>query len=286
MSKTNNTCIICNKSPIFFRGRKICKRCYSRLYRQGNIDSLAPTISFINPPCIVCNKTPAKIKKMCRKCYDYKRHVSWKYIGTKHNTLCSYGCGEKAKYYSHSKNKYCCASHLYRCPSQKAKLIKRGNTYVCTKEVKQELSRKAKEKWKDPEYRKKVSKAMGLAKKKCFADPEFRKKHSARMKSMCGAKNANWKGGISTEPYCHIFKDKEWREIIYIRDAAKFCWNPQCSERGSRQALHHINYNKMDCDLRNIITVCISCNSKANGDREWWQSYYQILMSKLYGYKY
>jgi len=49
---------------------------------------------------------------------------------------------------------------------------------------------------------------------------------------------------------------------------------------------HHIDYNKKNCDPSNIITVCGSCNSRANKDREYWTKFYREIMNNKYGCKY
>jgi uncharacterized protein YkuJ len=95
-----------------------------------------------------------------------------------------------------------------------------------------------------------------------------------------GIGNANWRGGISGKPYCPIFKNKEWREMIYDRDKDKFCWNPLCGGRGTKETLHHIDYDKGNCVPANIIKVCNSCNSVANADREWWHAFYSEIMRR------
>lgn len=98
-----------------------------------------------------------------------------------------------------------------------------------------------------------------------------------------GNKNGNWKGGLSAEPYCFVFRTKEWREMIYERDKDKFCWNPQCEGRGSRETLHHIDYDKKNCHPSNIIKICNSCNTVANFNREWWEAFYKVVMERRIG---
>ena len=46
--------------------------------------------------------------------------------------------------------------------------------------------------------------------------------------------------------------------------------------------IHHINYNKKDCKPKNLITLCKSCNSKANYDREWHKSWYKAIIYNKY----
>ena len=79
---------------------------------------------------------------------------------------------------------------------------------------------------------------------------------------------------------------KNLKEFIKERDGYKGL-NPYCSSKNPDDlTIHHIDYNKKNCDPSNLITVCRSCNSAANSDREWHTSWYQALMHMRYGYKY
>lgn len=100
-----------------------------------------------------------------------------------------------------------------------------------------------------------------------------------------GSGHPNWKGGISCEPYCDIWLDKDFKESIKQRDGCK-CRNPDCWGTSTKLCIHHINYNKKDCSPNNLITLCVSCNSTANKDREWHTAWYQVIMYMRYGYKY
>lgn len=89
-----------------------------------------------------------------------------------------------------------------------------------------------------------------------------------------GAGHWNWKGGISFEPYCEIWKDKEYKQSILERDDHR-CQNPNCSgEFADKLCIHHIDYDKKNCHPGNLITLCVSCNSKANKDRDYWRVFY------------
>jgi len=101
----------------------------------------------------------------------------------------------------------------------------------------------------------------------------------------CGENHPNWKGGISCEPYCEIWLDKEYKEDLKARDSHQ-CQNPDCRGTSGRICLHHIDYNKKNCDPFNIITLCNSCNSRANFNRNYWRKFYKgIIKRKLYRYK-
>lgn len=101
-----------------------------------------------------------------------------------------------------------------------------------------------------------------------------------------GRGNCNWKGGISFEPYCEVWKDKEYKESIKERDGYK-CLNPYCcSDNKNDLTIHHINYDKKDCVFSNLLTICRSCNAKANYDREWHMSWYRAVLRNRYNYDY
>ena len=87
--------------------------------------------------------------------------------------------------------------------------------------------------------------------------------------------NPNWRGGISFEQYCPVWKDKNFKESIKQRDGYK-CLNPHCNSKKSEDlTVHHIDYNKKNCHPKNLITLCRSCNSKANFDRKNHEAYYK-----------
>jgi len=113
--------------------------------------------------------------------------------------------------------------------------------------------------------------------------------HTASLKSghtrSCGCLHFDtiWKGGISTEPYC-INWTKEFKEYIKERDGYR-CLNPYCYNSDDILAVHHIDYNKKNCHPSNLITVCRSCNSRANKDRDWHKAWYQAIINRRYNYE-
>jgi len=66
------------------------------------------------------------------------------------------------------------------------------------------------------------------------------------------------------------------------------CQNCKISEFKSvlinnlRLSVHHIDYNKKNIKPTNLITLCVSCNSKANYRREYWQNFYSDKISEIY----
>jgi hypothetical protein len=92
-----------------------------------------------------------------------------------------------------------------------------------------------------------------------------------------------WKGGISCGPYCQNWTN-EFKNYIKERDGNK-CLNPYCYGGDGVLAVHHIDYNKKNCHPSNLITVCRSCNSRANKDRRWHKAWYQTIIKRRYNYE-
>jgi len=91
---------------------------------------------------------------------------------------------------------------------------------------------------------------------------------------MQGITEEQWDGFIGGQDYCDIWRDKEYKEDILKRDNCK-CQNPECYNNSKRLTRHHINYDKKDCKPDNLITLCNGCNSRANYNRDYWESFYK-----------
>jgi hypothetical protein len=96
-----------------------------------------------------------------------------------------------------------------------------------------------------------------------------------------GPNNPSWKGGASFEPYCPLWVDQEYKQSIKLRDG-NICLNPYCNKTINKLCIHHIDYNKKNCCPENLITLCSSCNAKANFDREWHQDWYKTIIKNRY----
>ena len=100
---------------------------------------------------------------------------------------------------------------------------------------------------------------------------------------LVGKDNPNWKGGKSFEDYCPMWTDKEYKQFIRDRDGNK-CLNPYCNKINPFDLhIHHINYDKKECRPVNLITVCRSCNARANFDRKWHKAWYKAIIKNRYG---
>jgi hypothetical protein len=104
---------------------------------------------------------------------------------------------------------------------------------------------------------------------------KWKDEHSKRM---LGDKNPTWKGGVSKLPYAFSF-DKKLKNKIKKRD------NYTCQNcfKIEDLTIHHIDYDKMNSSEYNLITLCQSCNSKANFGRKLKQEMYENKIGKIYG---
>jgi len=98
---------------------------------------------------------------------------------------------------------------------------------------------------------------------------------------MWGKDNPNWNNGSSFEPYSPDWTET-LREMMRQRDnyICQKCGKTQKEEIktiGCKLTIHHIDYDKKNCNPDNLITLCRRCNLKANFNREYWKEYfYQI----------
>lgn len=87
-----------------------------------------------------------------------------------------------------------------------------------------------------------------------------------------GSNTHLWKGGITNTPYS-IDWTNTLRQAIRERD------HYQCQMCGEKQgdialSVHHIDYNKKNCDTNNLISLCVSCHAKTNSNRDYWLNFF------------
>ena len=134
-------------------------------------------------------------------------------------------------------------------------------------------------------YSQKVSETLkghkGFWKGKSCSE-ETKEKMSKTKKGMyAGKNNPNWQGGISFEPYS-VEWTKELKKKVKERDnyICQLCDKTK-KEQNETDSLkrgltvHHINYDKKNCAMNNLITLCRKCNSIVNFKREDWINYFK-----------
>ncbi len=110
---------------------------------------------------------------------------------------------------------------------------------------------------------------------RCFG--EYRQKHGL----VKGENSPFWKGGISFEEYSAEFNDELKTEV---RQRDKYT----CQECGYTETqlgytlnCHHIDYNKENCELSNLISLCSACHAQTNFRREDWIAYFQDKLASI-----
>ena len=100
---------------------------------------------------------------------------------------------------------------------------------------------------------------------------EFKRRASELQR---GERNSNWQGGISFEPYSPKFNNTLKAQI---KERDNYICR-QCSQTREQSnywlIVHHIDYDKKNCEEDNLITLCISCHIKANYNRANCVSYF------------
>ena len=97
-----------------------------------------------------------------------------------------------------------------------------------------------------------------------------------------GKESPCWLDGRSYEPYPQEWSEK-LRESIRKRDNYE-CQNCGMTEEehlivyGQVLEIHHIDYNKQNCNEDNLITLCKQCNIRVNKNQDYWFAYFTYIM--------
>jgi hypothetical protein len=96
---------------------------------------------------------------------------------------------------------------------------------------------------------------------------------------LVGSANPNWQGGKSFEDYGLEFIESLKRQIR-MRDGYR-CSMCHISEddAGSALSVHHIDYDKKNNSIENLISLCVSCHARTNWGRSEWQRLFEEKMS-------
>ncbi len=98
----------------------------------------------------------------------------------------------------------------------------------------------------------------------------------------------NWQGGKSYEPYTLDFNKKIKRKIKE-RDMICLVCNISFDDLillNRKIHIHHVDYDKKNSFPQNLVTLCNSCHSKTNANRNHWKTFFQSLLKDRYGYEY
>lgn len=161
---------------------------------------------------------------------------------------------------------------------EKKRAIAATKVVFMSKKERRKISLRHKRLWSDPVWRKKMVKAM----RKSWRDNYAERIAKSRF-GKCGKDSVAWRGGITSDPYCEVWNDQEYKGYIVKRDHYTCQNRLSCSGESKILAVHHIDYDKGNCSPTNLITLCGSCNSRANHNREYWTNFYKSVMVKRKG---
>ena len=246
MNKKSRTrfCKDCGKKLnrlAYFCHTKRCKSCANK-FRPNH---LIHGESLKKHYCIDCKETEICYEnwrigsKRCRSCASKGKNNSNYKQG---NTLKKYYCLDCDKELSNTAY----IQNTKRCNScaQKERMKDPLNHHMFGKhhsdETKNKMSAKAVERFKDPSN------------------------HPMYDVHRFGEESPNWLGGISEDPYPLEFTEK-LKELIKDRDNHKcqIC-NIHQKDLDREISVHHIDYNKRNCEDTNLISLCCSCHMKTN----------------------
>lgn len=164
---------------------------------------------------------------------------------------------------------------LWQTPEYREKQLSIRNDNEYKNILSGKISKSVTELWQDSLYRESMMKARedkgsykksGITYKKNWENPEFVKAHS-------GENAWNWQGGLSFQKYTQEWS-KKLREQIRERDGhiCQVCLISQ-DELDRKLHIHHIDYDKKNCNEDNLISLCPSCHMKTTNknNREQWQ---------------
>ena len=132
--------------------------------------------------------------------------------------------------------------------------------------------------------------SIALMGKHCSPRTEFKKGHKlneGKNNPMFGKRGQlcpNYINGNSRLPYPLQFSD-DLKLKIRKRDNYT-CQKCAITEKkhliiyGTVLEVHHIDYDKQNLDLKNLISLCKTCNIKANKDRDYWFAYFMYIIKE------
>ncbi len=140
-----------------------------------------------------------------------------------------------------------------------------------SEEHKRKLSESGKRRKQSEETKRKIGDAVRGEKNGFYGNNHTEESKKQISDAVKGDKHNNWQGGIGKLPYAFDFNE-ELKESIKKRDGYR-CQFPECGT-DIDLAVHHKDYDKMNSDPKNLITLCRKHNAKVNFNREHWTEHF------------
>lgn len=93
----------------------------------------------------------------------------------------------------------------------------------------------------------------------------------AKRGELIGYRNPRWLGGKRSEVYPAKFNKSLKRKISAMDENCCAICNKTEEENTRKLDIHHIDYNKQNCEDDNLLSLCRSCHVKTNFNREYWK---------------
>lgn len=126
-------------------------------------------------------------------------------------------------------------------------------------------------------HRKNLSKSH-----KGYKMPESQKKKISKANkgkpkySIRGINHPNWNNGSSFEPY-----SVDWTETLRKSIRERDRYTCQICRKEPVINCHHIDYDKKNCNVNNLVVLCASCHTKTNHNRNYWINYFNKFISNM-----
>jgi len=132
---------------------------------------------------------------------------------------------------------------------------------------------------KNPKFGKKHTEETRIKQSKANKGKKKSEEHKQKLSIVKQKQNnPNWQDGKSFEIYPMEF-NKKLKQFILERDNYT-CQCPDCEHKTTTLDAHHIDYDKKNSSLENVITLCRSCHAKTFGknNRIYFIEFYQNIM--------
>jgi hypothetical protein len=105
--------------------------------------------------------------------------------------------------------------------------------------------------------------------------PYLKTEQSKRMKTRLKNPKMHpmWQGGIARLPYPYKFKKIRIQILKYYKTICQIC------EKFGKE-VHHIDYNKQNNKIDNLICLCKKCHGKTNFNRDYWYAYFKYITKR------
>lgn len=236
-----------------------CMNCGNKISKSGALRGLGRCLSCAN------------------KGHNNPSFVNGKKGYIKNGYNCLEVCGNRVSYDGNRCKS--CARKIAGPLSEETKKKMGAWVRVFTKDWRNNLSISLKKRFQDPKNHPLFNKPMSKNTKLKISQTLINNK------SMVGKNNPNWIDGRSWNKYPKEFNNK-LRLEVKTRD------NHQCKHCSMTEEehikkynrvlhVHHIDYNKQNCDKHNLITTCLKCNVQANTNRDYWRKFYNNLIKEI-----